>query len=226
MACRSVRPLLLQRGMNKLVSLALLVAASTPVLADPASTPPSASPAPQNEAWSNVSHINGVPVKVGERGDYLLSYKRFNVSTNPVGWICGFYGVSASYALNEHIAVRADGNYLNNPLGGTWSGYEVGISAPIYLKRVYSGPFIEPGFIARGQSEQVGGYDSTTNTATMSTTTARFVGPEMLLGYHLTFDSGFNMAVAAGIARNLDTAVDASSDQYEFAGYFRVGYAF
>src|SRR5688572_23142521 len=47
-----------------------------PVLAPPGATdmppaPPAAASAPQNENWSNVSHINGTPVKVGERGDYL-----------------------------------------------------------------------------------------------------------------------------------------------------------
>src|SRR5688500_5103824 len=42
--------------------------------------------APQNESWSNVSHINGVPVKVGERQDYLYKPKKYNLSTNPFGY--------------------------------------------------------------------------------------------------------------------------------------------
>src|SRR5688572_1857056 len=35
-----------------------------------------AAPAPQNEHWSNVSHINGTPVPVGERGNYLHRWKK------------------------------------------------------------------------------------------------------------------------------------------------------
>ena len=41
----------------------------------PPPAPQTANGAPQNEDWNNVSHINGVPVKVGERGDYLYTVR-------------------------------------------------------------------------------------------------------------------------------------------------------
>src|SRR4051812_2069072 len=74
----------------------LLVLVSTPALAQPGvddaapapdvivlqpgpapQQPPvlPATPAPQNEQWSNVSHINGQVVPVGERGNYLHKWK-------------------------------------------------------------------------------------------------------------------------------------------------------
>src|SRR5687768_1875279 len=57
----------------------------------PAPAPRVAVAAPQNEDWSNVSHINGTPVKVGERNDYLNNgYKKVNLSSNPIGWMFGF----------------------------------------------------------------------------------------------------------------------------------------
>ena len=40
--------------------------------------------APQNEDWSNVSHINGQPVPVGDRNDYLYKFKKTNISVEPV----------------------------------------------------------------------------------------------------------------------------------------------
>src|SRR5262249_10030090 len=46
---------------------------------------PPAPRAPQNEDWNNVSHINGTPVKVGERNDYLYKFKKSNIAANPFG---------------------------------------------------------------------------------------------------------------------------------------------
>ncbi len=171
-------------------------------------------PAPYNEPWDNVNHINGRLVKVGEKGDYLLKYKKTNISTNPIGWMFGFYGLSVSQALSQNVAIRGDANIFD--IDGT-EGYEVGLSAPIYFKRVYSGPFIEPGIIARGFSNSC--YDCGDSSDTM-------VGPEILFGWHWTFDSGLNVAMAFGAARNMSSSnSEYSSDDPEPAGYFRIGYA-
>ncbi len=173
--------------------------------------------APQNEAWDNVSHINGSPVKVGERGDYLLKYKKLNIATNPIGWMFGIYGVSASYAMSQNIAIRGDANIINID---NESGYEVGISAPIYFRRVYSGPFIEPGLISRGSSES---SDNAYSCVDCGSSSYKMVGPEVLFGWHWTFDSGLNVAMAFGAARNMNS--DGGSSEPEPAGYFRIGYA-
>ena len=46
--------------------------------------PTAATPAPQTEQWSDVSHINGQLVPVGEHGNYLYKFKKTNISTNPI----------------------------------------------------------------------------------------------------------------------------------------------
>ena len=51
----------------------------------------------------------------------------------------------------------------------------------------------------------------------------------MLLGYHKTWDSGLNIAVALGMGRNFsssDADVDEVNQTYFGNGYLRVGYAF
>ncbi len=179
--------------------------------------PPAPSAAPQNEDWSNVNHINGQLVKVGEKGDYLIKFKKTNLSTNPIGWMFGFYGLSMSQALSNNIAIRGDVNFFNLDHGNV-SGYEVGASLPIYFKRAYNGPFIEPGLITRAFTHSCDGCSTMSSTDTM-------VGPEMLFGWHWTFDSGLNVAMAFGAARNLNNQSD-YSDGIEPAGYFRIGYAF
>lgn len=178
--------------------------------------------APQNEPWSEVSHINGTLVKVGEKQDYILRYRKTNISTNPIGWMLGFYGVSVSHAVSQNVAIRGDANIFS--FEGS-DGYEIGASLPIYFRRVYSGPFIEPGFVMRGSKSKY--CDSSYGDCSMDT----FAGPEMLFGWHWSFDSGLNVAAAFGAARDLNAENDNGYDydsgpEVEPVGYFRIGYAF
>ena len=53
----------------------------------------------------------------------------------------------------------------------------------------------------------------------------------MMFGWHWSFDSGLNVAMALGAAREISSGSSDSSsysngDDMHFAGYFRVGYAF
>jgi len=157
--------------------------------------------APQNEAWDNVSHINGSVVKIGERGDYLYNnWKTTNIASNPIGWIFGFWGLSVSHAVHENVAIRGDANVIN--FEGS-SSHEFGISAPIYFRRVFQGPFIEGGVVAR---------------ATDGNSDGEHVGPEVLFGWHWMFDSGMNVAMAFGGMRNMNSHTERNAA--EPAGYF------
>jgi hypothetical protein len=180
----------------------------------PQPAPAAAAPAPQNEDWNNVSHINGAPVPVGERGNYLYKWKKTNIATNPIGWMAGFYGVSVSHAIHSNVAIRGDAN-LMKPFGSDTGGYEFGATLPVYFKRVYQGPFIEPGLIVRS-------FDSYRDET--------FTGAQVNFGWHWTFDSGLNFAAAFGLARRLNqTMADEYGDTGESitpVGYFRVGYAY
>jgi len=188
---------------------------------DPGQGPQSQQPpvravvAPMNEDWNNVSHINGHPVKVGERGDYLYQYKKTNISSNPVGWMFGFYGLSVSHAVSPNIAVRADGNIFNID---DESGYEIGLTVPIYFKRVYQGPFLEGGLMVRQFDEQDCDWDGNCMPASPN------VGPQVMFGWHWSFDSGANVALAFGAFRPMNDGK--TSDDVEPAGYFRIGYAY
>jgi len=182
--------------------------------------PPTAEPlAPQTQKWSDVSHINGQLVPVGEHSAYLYKVKKTNISTNPISWMFGLFGVSVSHAISDNVAIRGDVNIASFEYQ---SGYEIGASLPIYFRRVYSGPFIEPGIIARGLRSNESMCDFDCNSESM-------VGPEVMFGWHWTFDSGLNVAAAIGAARNMKRTTDefgSSGDEVQPAGYFRVGYAF
>ncbi len=183
----------------------------------PAPPPVRAVVAPMNEHWGNVSHINGHPVKVGERGDYLHKWKKTNIATNPIGWMFGFYGVSVAHAMSDNITIRGDANVFE--IDDT-SGYELGLTVPIYFKRVFQGPFIEPGVMIRDfGDDQDCDWDGNCTEAKPS------LGPQVMFGWHWTFDSGMNVALAMGAMRNMNKSGE-NNDNVEPAGYFRIGYAY
>jgi hypothetical protein len=159
-----------------------------------------APPAPQTHPWTNVSHINGQLVKVGEQGDYLHNDgKTINIASNPIGWMFELYGLSVSVKVHKNIALRGDINSFPD------GGHEIGVSAPIYFKRTFQGPFLEPGLVSRQLDDNCESCGS--------------VGPEVMFGWHWMFDSGLNVAMALGALRRMD------GDSAEPTGYFRIGYA-
>jgi hypothetical protein len=194
--------------------------------APPAPAPVPVTPsAPQNEAWSNVSHINGTPVPVGERNRYLYKFKKTNLAANPFGLMFGYYDASASFAVNQNIALSVSGAYYS--LDHT-SGYQVTASAPLFFRRTFSGPYLEPGVILRSTQDR-GYYDygACIDTCSNAVPSDDWAGIEMLFGWQWTFDSGLNVAMAFGVARHLaSNRMSSSDDNADANGYFRVGYAF
>jgi Protein of unknown function (DUF3575) len=220
------------------VPAALVLAATSPAAAQsmspgpvqtavppppPQEAPPPPPPAqaavaqPSGAPGNDVSHIGGTPVPVGDHNQYHYRFRRTNLSTNPIGWVLGIYGASLSYGFSDHIAVRGDLNYFDF-LNDDGHGYEIGVGLPIYFRRTYSGVFLEPGFILRQYGEDEDYDDNTT------------MGPQVLVGWHWMWDSGLNLAIAAGIGRNWsrEDSPDSDFDDEEpfFNGYLRFGYAF
>ncbi|MBA3458395.1 MAG: hypothetical protein H0T46_00420 [Deltaproteobacteria bacterium] len=194
-----------------------------------AATAAFAQPAPQTDDWNNVSHINGSLVKVGERHEYVkVDPKRFNISTNPIGFLVGFYGLSVQGKVSEHVTLRGNVEFFAYEFFGRTTGHELAASMPIYFRRAFSGPFIEPGFIYQETQETpwdlFGDGDSTPVAHTHA-------GPSMVFGWHWTFDSGLNFAVALGGTRNMNRQPMTDSGEYQSdvpqpTGYLRIGYAF
>ena len=213
-------------ALSTAAALALVAALAPAALAQPAVTPvapppaPTASqPPPHGGDGSDVSQINGQLVKVGEHNEYYYGFRRTMISSNPLGWMFGFYGLSVTHAFSDHVAIRVDGNIYDNVFGEGGGGYEFGVGLPIYLRRAYQGLFLEPGFIVRqyGDDWQDNDY--------------REAGPQVLIGYGWVWDSGFSAQAAIGGGRNLasnDSEYDYEDDRSEpfVNGYFRIGYAF
>jgi hypothetical protein len=169
---------------------------------------------------SNVSTIHGQLVPVGEKNEYLVAFKPTNISINPIGAMMGFYSGSLSFAVSQNVALRADASYFA-PIDSESTGFQVGVSAPIYLRRTYQGAFVEPGIMARTMTHK-DSYDG-------STRTYKEFGPEVLLGWHWSWDSGLNAAIAFGVGRNLNhgTETDVDTGDAEYVdGYLRIGYEF
>ena len=171
-------------------------------------------PPPPPPAPGTVSQINGIPVKVGERNEYVYTYKPWNVSANPIGWIMGIYGVSLSYGFHPNIAIHADLTYYN-VIDSDLQALEVSVGLPLYFRRTYQGIFLEPGLMVRSPRGE-------------EASSEKIFGPQVLVGWHWTWDSGFNVAVASGFGRNLSENSDGTEGDGElfFNGYLRFGYSF
>jgi hypothetical protein len=175
--------------------------------------------APQNEDWNNVSHINGVPVKVGERGDYLYKFKKTNISGNPFGPFFGYYDLAVSHALNQNLAASVSVSGWDMDDGYT-QGWQLSATLPLFFRRTFSGPYLEGGLLMRTDtSESDYGYYSDCYDCTMDSRS--WVGPQLLFGWQSTFDSGLNVALAFGVAKHMNGDKETDGN-----GYFRVGYAF
>jgi hypothetical protein len=177
--------------------------------------------APQNEHWGNVSHINGVPVKVGERQDYLYKPKKYNLSVNPFGLFFGYYDASASMSLNSNLAASVAISGWD--FGDNDQGYQISATLPLYFRKTFSGPFLEGGLLIRTTDEyndDYYAYDCVDCSSSMSSES--WVGPQLLFGWHWTFDSGLNTSFAFGVAKRLD----GSDNDTDGNAYWRVGYAF
>lgn len=185
----------------------------------PPPAPGSMNGAPQNESWQNVSHINGVPVKVGERQDYLFKTKKFNLSTNPFGYFFGYYDIAGSMALGQNLAASVAITGWGEEYS---SGYQFSATLPLYFRKTFSGPFLEAGLLVRTTTHDYGDYAYGCVDYCSSMETDSWAGPQLMFGWHWTFDSGLNIAFAAGVAKQMGNE-DGDSDAN---GYFRVGYAF
>ncbi len=200
-----------------------------PPIAGPAIAPPSAPGAatapPQNEEWTNVSHINGQLVKIGERHEYLVKFRKSNVSANPFGPFFGYYDAAYSYGINQNVAFTASMGGLSKGSDYSTTMFQFTASAPVYLRRTFDGPFLEPGIIYRTTSHS-DSYDNSMSSKT-------WAGPELLFGWHWNFDSGLNISWAFGVAKHMsdsDTSTNgyssSESDKTDVNGYFRFGYNF
>ncbi|HEU4613579.1 MAG TPA: hypothetical protein VFS15_15915 [Kofleriaceae bacterium] len=186
----------------------------------PPPPPATANGAPQNENWSNVSHINGVPVKVGERQDYLYQPKKFNLAANPFGFFFGYYDIAASMSLGQNLgATLAITGWQFD--GSSDSGYQISATLPLYFRKTFSGPFLEGGLLIRTSShDDYYAYDCIDYCSdTMSSDS--WAGPQLLFGWHWTFDSGLNTSFAFGVAKHMNGDGDTDGN-----AYWRVGYAF
>jgi hypothetical protein len=199
-----------------ILSTTLLAAASALAQAPAAVPQTTTAPAAATAPASDVSTLNGELVPVGEANRFRYSHPRWNVSSNPLGWIIGSYGASVSYAPLSQVAVRGDVSYYRNEGD---RGFELGLGAPIYFRKMYSGFFLEPGLTFKVLSNDDSG--------TRERTTV--VGPQVMLGWHWFWDSGLNVAAALGAGRNWNSSSSGTFDDYNEifpAYYLRFGYAF
>ena len=171
----------------------------------------------------DVSTLNNQLVKVGDQNQYLHQYFVWNISSNPIGWILGSYGLAVSHAFHPNFAITFDINYVDGYMVSDidTTGIYAGVSVPIYFRAMHREWYLEPGF--------------TYQNLNADDTKVSVFGPLVYAGYHWLWDSGLNISLAFGIGRNWsnkEKVLNEDGDEVdEFnkvfpAGYLRFGYAF
>src|SRR5262249_12326478 len=141
-------------------------------------------------------------------------------------WILGAYGVSASYGLDDHLAIRGELDYIAPP-DVHHHTIEADLGVPIYFRPTYQGGFLEPRLVYRTVSDDDVVYRSGPRADGSPPGKLTQYGPQVLVGWHWTWDSGLNIAIAAGVGRNLGYKDgDGADSRYIANGYLRFGYAF
>jgi hypothetical protein len=135
---------------------------------------------------------------------------RWNLASNPLGWIVGLYGGSVTAVVAEHLSIRLDANYFT-PIATESRGYELGMGLPIYVFQTFQGPFVEPGFVVRRFGDA--GAEP-------------IFGPQVLAGWHVSWRHRLNAAFALGMGRDVSRADDRTYANFFLNGYLRFGYAF
>lgn len=171
-----------------------------------------------------LAHAEEVPdAQLHAQSSSTHDTKRVNLSSDVLGATSGRYGLTASVAVSERVAVTASVARIDTvawlpiagfDLGFQVKGWDASLSAPIYLSRAFSGVFVEPGV------RVMIGDDAMASQA--------YAGPMVLVGWHWTGDSGFNLAAAVGGSQDLvdDEEPVTSTLHPDLMGYVRVGYAF
>lgn len=185
----------------QVVLAAAIVGSAAPARSSTAGSPPG--PPPAQPAPTGPNARSATPEDDGTTG--------INLATNPIGWFLGFYGLSIGWSGRFPVTVRVDAELIRPRI--RLSGYEIGISAPIYFRRNYDGAFVEPGLLVRDVTLSSGDDDF----GGMS------IGPEVMLGWHWRLVPRLNVALALGVAFDVSGKFDLP---VEPAGYFRVGSTF
>ncbi len=197
------------------ITLLALATVATTLLASTAHAQPSSTEPGEKRG---LSQINGAPIKVGEHSQYYYEYTKWNISGNPIGPIFNMYSLAVTRAVSSHVAfsgevsIFVDSSSDEYDYDNSWS--QLSLTAPIYFKQMHQGFYLEPGVLIRSSARSQ--YDSYDDGDTF--------GPQLLVGWHWTWDSGMNAQFAFGAGNNLNRS---ASHEKTFAnGYFRVGYTF
>jgi hypothetical protein len=164
----------------------------------------------------NHSTIGGQLVPTGEHNKYEYSYKKHLISTNPLAWFLGTFGIGYSYAFSQYISVRGDAAFLHVRDTDLY-GFELDVSAPIFFKKMNDGFYLEPGLFAL--YVDVGDAGN-----------AQGGGVQLILGWSWIWDSGFNINLGAGLGNAwLSASSSGDTDTYDGLiprGRLQFGYAF
>ena len=163
-------------------------------------------------ADEDVKKLEGQLIPVGEENKYRYSYDSWNITTDPIGFVYGKFSVGLTYAINDVIAIRTDVDLYKPYAEGSGVGGGAAVAGTLYFKKMYDGFFVEPGARIFGMDDG-----------------SLLYGPMINIGWHWIWDSGMNVALAAGAGHTWVSGGIGGSDTFSGTlptGYLRIGKTF
>lgn len=129
--------------------------------------------------------------------------RRTTVAFDPIALVGRAYALSVAHAVTGNAALRGDIEYRpaadGYPMNESWRAT---IGVPLYLDHAFSGPFVEPGIIARRDDYM--GYGAVGALGAISEhpiSPPVTLGIEALVGWQWSFHERYTIAGAVGASR-------------------------
>ena len=148
-----------------------------------------------------------------------------SVTLDPGGLALGYLEGELSARVTRHVAASLSAAHWDVMNHGN-VGEQLVVSAPIFLRETFSGPYVEPGVILRSAGSH-DDYTCTNGGAGCGSPYDQWVGPELLAGWSWSLGV-LRIAIAAGPAIHVQDNYHTSSDhpgKLDFNAYFHVGVA-
>ncbi len=142
---------------------------------------------------------------------------RYELATNPLAVVDEDFSVSLAGVVGPHVVVRGELQLATAGLPLDQASAGVAVSARLFLDRAFSGPFVEPGLVARTSSTSC--FESMVAGAC-----DYLVGPEISAGWQWLFGSHYTAAASIGVEKFL-AGEGAAEIPLVYTGALRVGYA-
>lgn len=146
------------------------------------------------------------------------------IQVDPISWTHRTFAGGIAHAIASRVALRADATVVTaEPTLSGFTSSRAGVTAVLYLDRVFHGPFVEAG----GHVRSTPYFTSSMDPTGFDITRERAFDVVAYAGWQWSFSSGLHIAAAIGGSRTLVSSFNwLGGMPHGRESYVRAGFAF